>query len=56
MRCDDCNRQIDPETDRHVIRREQVVAPDLGTEATDGRSLCADCGDVEDARLAPKWV
>lgn len=54
MNCDDCGADIDPETDRHVIRREQVVAPDLGTETVDGRALCADCGDVADARLAPR--
>lgn len=54
MNCDTCGAEIDPETDRHVHRSERVVAPDLGTEATDGGTLCADCGDVADARLAPR--
>lgn len=54
MNCDTGIAQIDPETDRHAIVREQLVAPDLGTEADRGRALCADCGDVADARLAPR--
>lgn len=54
MNCDDCGTEIDPETDRHAIVREQLVAPDLGVEDVDGRALCADCGDVADARLAPQ--
>lgn len=55
MRCDgeNCNRKIDPETDRHVLVSEELVAPDLGLEDTAGRVLCADCGDVDEARLAP---
>jgi len=50
MRCGDCHWRIHPETDRHVIVREQMVAPNLGSEATDGRALCADCGDDRVAR------
>lgn len=53
MRCDDCGVRIDPETDRHAIVYEKFIAPDLGTERAAGELLCVDCGDVEDARLAP---
>lgn len=53
MRCADCDRKIDPETDRHLVVREQLVAPDLGLEGADGQVLCRDCMDPQVARLAP---
>lgn len=54
MNCDDCGAKIDPETDRHALVTEQLVAPDLGSELADGRAVCGDCADVSDARLAPR--
>lgn len=54
MHCHDCERPIDPETDRHVVVTEQLVAPDLGLEGSDGRVLCADCADADEALLAPE--
>ena len=54
MRCDECRARIDPETDRHLIVTERLVAPDLGVEGSDGQVLCADCMDPQIATLAPE--
>lgn len=54
MKCDNCEAVIDPETDRHALVREQLVAPDLGTERATGKALCGGCADVSDSRLAPR--
>lgn len=54
MRCDDCEALIDPETDRHLLVSERLVAPDLGVEGSDGRTLCERCMDPQCATLAPR--
>lgn len=53
MRCGECHRPIDPETDRHVEVVETHVAPDLGLEGSDGRVLCVDCRPPDEKLLAP---
>lgn len=54
MHCHDCHRPIDPETDRHLVVTERLVAPEWGVEGSDGRVLCADCMDPQVATLAPE--
>lgn len=54
MNCDDCEAIIDPETDRHLIITERLVAPEWGVEGTDGRALCESCMDPQCATLAPE--
>jgi hypothetical protein len=54
MRCARCEAKIDPETDRHLVVREELVAPDLGLEGVDGGALCESCMNPEVATLAPE--
>jgi len=54
MHCHDCDTTIDPETDRYTEVVETLVAPDLGLEGSDGRVLCAECADTDEALLAPE--
>lgn len=54
MHCDSCDRKIDPETDRHLVVSERLVAPDWGVEGSDGAAYCADCMGPQMATLAPR--
>lgn len=53
MHCDDCNAVIDPETDRHLLTRERLVAPQVTAEDVVARStLCESCMEPTFATLS----
>lgn len=53
MKCHDCNATIDPETDRHLVVTERLVAPEWGVEGSDGAVYCEACMEPQCVTLAP---